>query len=116
MLRPHLVISLPCRFWRRRPSHAPLVPTPFLEPLLRAESYIAIQFVARVLAVDEVTEAAADATFARVEAAARLTEVCDGAQLAVDRTTGVPARVKLVASFLGRVFVFEASVDVADEI
>lgn len=66
--------------------------------------------------MDEVAEACAHAALARVEAAARLAEVRHGAQLAVDRARGVPARVQGVARFLRRVFVLEARVDVADEV
>lgn len=64
----------------------------------------------------EVAEAAADAALARVEAAAGLAEVGDGAELAVDGAAGVPAGVELVAGGLGRVLVLEAGVDVADEV
>lgn len=66
--------------------------------------------------MDEVAEAAADAALAAVEAAAGLAEVGDGAQLAVDGPSGVPARVELVAGALGRVLVLEARVDVAHQV
>ena len=64
--------------------------------------------------MDEVAEAAAHAALAAVEPAARLPEVGDGRQLAVDGPRGVPAAVEGVAGLLGRVLVFEARVDVAD--
>jgi hypothetical protein len=66
--------------------------------------------------VDEVAEAAADAALAAVEAAARLAEVGDGGQLAVDGAARVPAAVERVAGLLRVLFVLEAHVDVADEI
>lgn len=66
--------------------------------------------------MDEIAEAAAHAAFAAVEAAARFTEIRHGRELAVDGAGGVPARVEGVAGLLGRVFVFEARVDVADEV
>lgn len=62
----------------------------------------------------EVAEAAAHAALARVEAAAGLAEIGYGRELAVYGAAGVPARVEVVAGFLGGVFVFEAGVDVAD--
>ena len=66
--------------------------------------------------MDEVAEAAADAALAAVEPAAGFAEVGHGRELAVDGAGGVPAAVEGVAGFLGRVFVFEARVDVADEV
>ncbi len=66
--------------------------------------------------MDEIAEAAAHAAFAAVEAAARFAEIRHGGELAVDGAGGVPARVEGVAGLLGRVFVFEARVDVADEV
>lgn len=62
----------------------------------------------------EIAEAASDAAFAAVEAAAGFTEVGDGGEFAVDGAGGVPAGVEGVAGLLSRVFVFEARVDVAD--
>lgn len=66
--------------------------------------------------MNKVAEAAADAALARVEAAAGLAEVGDGAELAVDGAAGVPAGVELVAGLLRGFLVFEARVDVADEV
>lgn len=66
--------------------------------------------------MNEVAEAAANTALARVEAAAGFAEVGHGRQFAVDGARGVPAGVEGVAGFLGRVFVFEACVDVADEV
>ena len=66
--------------------------------------------------MDEVAEAAADAALAAVEPAAGFAEVGHGRELAVDGAGGVPAAVEGVAGLLGRVFVFEARVDVADEV
>ena len=62
----------------------------------------------------EIAEAAPHAALAAVEPAARFPEVGDGGQFAVNGPRGVPAAVEGVAGFLGRVFVFEARVDVAD--
>jgi len=64
----------------------------------------------------EVAEAAADAALARVEATAGFAEVGYGGEFAVDGAAGVPARVEGIAGFLRVFFVFEAYVDVADEI
>ena len=110
------LISPPRRFRARGPRHAPLIPPPRAQPLLRRELELAFQLRARLLAVDEVAEAAADTALAAVEATARLPEVCDGRELAVDGASGVPARVELVAGGLGAVLVFEAGVDVADQV
>lgn len=66
--------------------------------------------------MDEVAEAAAHATLAAVQAAARFPEVGDGRQLAVDGARRVPAAVEGVAGVLRRVLVFEARVHVADQI
>jgi hypothetical protein len=64
--------------------------------------------------VDEVAEAAADAALARVQTATGLAEIGHGRELAVDGARGVPARVQRVTGLLGRVFVLEPGVDVAD--
>lgn len=99
-----------------RPADAALVAPAHLEPLLGAEGELAVELVAGVLAVDEVAEAAADAALTRVEAAAGLAEVGDGAELAVDRASGVPPAVELVAGLLGRLLVLESRVHVSDEV
>ena len=98
----------------RTPTHTPLIPTALAEPLLGAQLQLALQLGTGVLAMDEVAEAAAHAALAAVQAAARLAEVGHGRELAVDRARRVPAAVERVAGFLRRVFVLEASVDVAD--
>ena len=64
----------------------------------------------------EVAEPASDAPVPAVQPAARFPEVRHGRQFAVDGPRGVPAGVERIAGRLGRVFVFEARVDVADEI
>ena len=66
--------------------------------------------------MNEVAEPAAHTTLSGIESAARLAEVRDGREFAVDGAAAVPARVQGVAGFLGVFFVFEADVDVADEI
>ena len=63
--------------------------------------------------MDKVAEAAAHAALARVETTTGFAEVGYGAELAVDRAAGVPPAVERVEGFLGRVFVFEAGVDVS---
>ena len=66
--------------------------------------------------MDEIAEPAPHAPFAAIETAARLAEIGHGGKLAVDGTGGVPAGIERVAGLLGRILVFEARVDVADEI
>lgn len=105
-----------CRFRSRRSTDALLVAAAQLEPLLCAESDFAIKLFAGVLAMDKVAEAAADAALARVEATASFTEVGDGAQFAIYGSGGVPSAVEFIASLLSGIFVFETSVDIADEI
>ena len=97
-------------------SLAPLIPAPHPQPLLRAELQLPVQLVARVLPVYEVAETASHAPLPAVQPAARLAEVCDRRELAVDRPCGVPARVQLVARFLRRVFVLESRVHVSYQI
>jgi len=64
--------------------------------------------------MDEIAEPAAHAALAAVQSAARLAEIRDRREFAVDGARGVPAAVESVAGFLRRVFVFETRVDVAD--
>ncbi len=66
--------------------------------------------------MDEIAEAAPHAPFPAVEPAAGLAEIGHGGELAVDGAGGVPARVERVAGLLRGILVFEARVDVADEI
>lgn len=110
------LVPLLCRLRARTPGRAPLVPSSCLEPLSCAHIQVTIKLGARLLAMYEVAEAAAYAAFAAVEAAAGFAEIGDWRQLAVNRATGVPARVERVASFLSVVFVLESRIDVADEI
>lgn len=110
----NLLSHLPLDRRRGTPTHAPLISATLLEPLPRAHIHIPVQLGAGLLAMDEIAEAAADAALAGVEAAARLAEVGDGGQLAVDGAACVPARVERVAGFLRVFFVLEAHVDVAD--
>lgn len=107
-------ISLPRRFRTGASAHAALIAAAGAQPLLRAELELPFQLGARFLAMDEITETAADAAFAAVEAAAGFAEIGHGRELAVDGAGGVPPAVEGVAGGLGGVFVFEARVDVAD--
>ena len=107
-------IPLPRRLRARAPSYAPVVPASHLQPLFGGEFELPFQFRAGLLAVDEIAKARAHASFAAVQSAAGLAEIRDGTEFAVDRSSGVPARVQGVAGRLGGVFVFEARVDVAD--
>lgn len=100
----------------RAAADALVVATAHLKPLLSRQGEVALELGAGVLAVDEVAEAAADAALARVQSAARLAEVGDGRQLAVDGPARVPSRVELVACLLRRVLVLEARVHVAHQV
>lgn len=64
----------------------------------------------------EVAETAAYTALATVQTAARLAEVGDGRELAVDGACGIPARVEVVTGFLRAVFVLESCVNVANEV
>ena len=66
--------------------------------------------------MNEIAESASHASLPAVKPAASFAEIRDGRKLAVDGSRGIPARVKRVAGFLRAVFVFEARVDVADQI
>jgi len=65
--------------------------------------------------MNEVTETAAHAALATVEATAGFSEVGDGRKFAVYRPRGIPARVKRVAGCLGVFLVLEPRVDISDE-
>lgn len=66
--------------------------------------------------MDKIAETATNAALATVQPTARLAEVGNGAELAVDWARGVPAAVEVVASLLSRLLVLEACVDVANEV
>jgi hypothetical protein len=105
---------LPRRLRRRTPTHAPLIPSPGPQPLLRRQLQLSVQLRTRLFPMYEVAEPASDAAFAAVEPTARFAEIRHGRELAVDGARGIPARVERVAGLLGGVFVLEACVDVAD--
>ncbi len=64
----------------------------------------------------EIAKPSAHAPLTAIQPTASFPEVRNGRQLAVDGPRRVPPRVQRVAGLLRRVFVFEARVDVADEI
>jgi len=97
-------------------THTPRITTSNLEPLLCAEGQFPLHLGARLLAMDEVAEAGADAALAGIEAAAGLADVGDGAELAVDGAASVPARVERVRRLLRAVLVLEPRVHVADQV
>ena len=66
--------------------------------------------------MDEVAESPPDTALPAIQPTTRLSEICHWGQFAVDGPGGVPAGVEGVAGRLGGVFVFEARVDIADEI
>ena len=66
--------------------------------------------------MDEIAEAASNASFPTVQPTTGFAEIGDGRELAVDGASCIPARVQRVAGFLRAVFVLEARVDVADQI
>ena len=66
--------------------------------------------------MNEVAEPTAHTSFAAVEPAARLAEVGDGAELAVDRARAIPATIQRIARLLRRVLVLEARIHVADQV
>jgi len=109
-------ISLPRRLGTRTPRHAPLISPPHPQPLLRTQLQLAIQLIARILAMDKIAESATHASFAAVEPTACFAEIGDGGELAVDWPSGIPAGIQCVAGFLRGIFVFEARVHVSDEI
>lgn len=109
-------ISLPRRFRTRSPTHTPLIPPSLPQPLLGGELQLTLQLWTGFFSMDKIAEATAHAAFAAVKSAAGFAEVGDGRKFAVDGAGGVPAAIQCVAGGLGRVFVFEACVDVADEI
>ena len=66
--------------------------------------------------MDEIAEPASHASLPAIQPTARFSEVGHGRELAVDGARGVPAGIEGVAGGLRGVFVFEARVDVADEV
>jgi hypothetical protein len=102
--------------WRRTPAHTPLVATPLLQPLACAHIQLPVKLGCRLLAMDEIAKAAADATLTAIEPTTGLAEIGDGREFAVDGAAGVPAAVEGVTGFLAVFFVLEAYVDVANEI
>lgn len=106
----------PRRRWRWASAHTPLVAAPLLEPLARAHVQLAIQLGARFLAMYEIAESSAHTSLTAIQATTGFAKIGDGREFAVNRATRVPAGVERVAGLLAVLFVFEAHVNVADEI
>lgn len=109
-------VPLPRRLRTRTPRQTPIISPPRPQKFLRRQLQFPIQTPAWLFAVYEVAEPTPHAALPAVEPTTRFSEVGHGGQFAVDGPRGVPARIERVAGFLGGVFVFEARVDVADEI
>ncbi len=109
-------ISLPRRLRARTPTHTPLIMPPHPQPLLRPQLQLPLQLGTRLLPMDEIAEPSSDTPFPTVETTTCFSEIGDRGELAVDGARSIPAAVEGVAGLLGRVFVFEARVDVADEV
>jgi len=65
--------------------------------------------------MNEIAETTSHASLAAVQPTARLSEVRDGAQFTIDRSSRVPATIQRVTRRLRRVLVLEARVHVADQ-
>ena len=85
-------------------------------PLLRTQLQLPLQLRTRFLPMYEIAKPTPHASLPAVQSTTRFSEIGHGAEFAIDRPRGVPARVECVAGFLRGIFVFEARVDVADEI
>ena len=66
--------------------------------------------------MNKIAKSSPHTSFAAVEATTRFSEIGDGGELAVDGARGIPTAIEGVAGLLGGIFVFEAGVDVADEV
>ena len=86
------------------------------QPLLHAQLQLPLQLRTRLLAMDKIAEPTSHATFPAIESTARLSEIRHGRKLAIDGAGGVPAGVEGVTGGLRRVLIFEARVDIADEV
>ena len=64
----------------------------------------------------EVAESSSDASLTTVQSTTGFSEVGDRGELAVDRACRIPPGVEGVAGLLSGVFVFEAGVDVTNEV
>ena len=64
--------------------------------------------------MNEVTETATHTAFARIEPTTRFSEVCHGAQFAINGPRRIPPTVERVARLLRAVLIFEPRVHVAD--
>lgn len=106
----------PSRLRRGTPARTPRIPSALLQPLPRRHIQLPLQLRTRFLSMNKVAEPATNTTLAAIQPATRFAEIGNGGKLAVYRAAGVPTRVEGVTGGLGVFFVFEAHVDVADEI
>ena len=86
------------------------------QPLLHPQLQLLLQLLTRLFPMNKIAKTPSHTSLPTVQPTTRFPEVCDGGELAVDGARGVPTRVERVAGGLRAVFVFEARVDVADEI
>lgn len=101
---------------RRTPAHTPLIPTSFPQPLLRCQLQVLLQIRRRLLPVYEIAETSSHAPFTAVQPTACFPKVRHGTQLAVDRSSRVPATVQRIARLLRAVLVLKPRVYVPDKV
>lgn len=71
-------IPLPCGFWRRTLAHAPLIPSPLLQPFLRRQLQLSVQLRTWLFPVYEIAKTPSDTAFPTVQATTRFSKVRDG--------------------------------------
>lgn len=89
----HNLIPLPCRFRAWTPRRTPLISPTGAQPLLCTQLQLAIQLITRILAMDEIAEAASYTPLPAIQPTASLSEIRNRTKFAVDRTSRIPARV-----------------------
>lgn len=110
------LVSLSRRLGTRAPAHASLVTASLLQPLLRANPQLPLQFRARFLPMYEIAKATSYTPLPTIQPTASLPKVRHRAQLTVYRPRSIPPTIQRIARRLRRVLVLEPRVDVPNQV
>jgi hypothetical protein len=66
------------RLWARTAADAARISAALLEPLLGAQSQLAVKLGRRIFAMNEIAEPSSDTPFSAIETTTRFSEICNG--------------------------------------
>ena len=71
------LVSPPCGFRTRAAAGTASITASLLQPLLRAESQLAVELGAGIFAMNEIAKSSTDTSFSTIETTTRFSKICD---------------------------------------